>query len=772
MPMRTIWLFLAVLAIGCGDDDGDSTDTSPPSEDGSVPDVQDGRVDANEPDAGCTGNADCDDGVFCNGEEQCQSGRCQSGDEPCADCDVAADRCPSCADADGDSYMDSSCGGQDCDDDDDAIHPDADEICNGVDDDCNDQIDDAPTDSVELYLDTDGDGYGADAMAMDGCASSPPTNYVVDGGDCNDDDAAIHPMATETCDQVDNDCDTGTDENISGMFWPDTDMDGFGASDATAVTACPGSGAWVNNADDCDDGDAAINPTTPWYPDSDEDGFGDPAGTPMTRCEAPTDIVRVANSSDCDDTTAEIHPDAEELCNGIDDNCSGTADDDATNDRVMECAANPLFESACVAPPAHPETCVCVDSATGDCDRFAGNGCEVDLLTSDEHCGQCGVVCPLSQACQAGTCVDAPIETIFGATYGTCVVRAYDRFQCWGSDRWNLFPTLEGHQVRAATNDLGVEGSVIDFAGDFGRDNAHHCVILQQDAEANLFCWGSSRFGEVGLGDMEDVATPTQVAPSIHNFAQVDLADSVSIARTDSGTVLTWGDNTHGALGRAGEATQPGEVALPDNSIWVAAGGQWSDATACSVVADGRVFCWGSDFEGRVGDGNGLGGVTPTPVLVPGATALSDVKKVELNERAACALQNDGQLYCWGNGTWNGLGTNTTTAQLVATDGAVDDFDCGGGHCCATVLGGLKCWGHNAAVGDNSNLNRDTPVSVVDEMNVPIRNVTSYAAFGASGCALFEDDAVRCWGSLQEGELGDGSTVWVMRYHAGAPVLF
>ena len=105
-------------------------------------------------------------------------------------------------DEDGDGF---SPADGDCDDTDPEVHPDADEVCDGVNNDCDAGIDEDAVDARTLYMDGDGDGYGDAAVTLQACGSPP--GFLDGAGDCDDDDAAVHPGAEEICnDGIDNNC--------------------------------------------------------------------------------------------------------------------------------------------------------------------------------------------------------------------------------------------------------------------------------------------------------------------------------------------------------------------------------------------------------------------------------------------------------------------------------------------------------------------------------------------------------------------------------------
>ncbi len=324
---------------------------------------------------------------------------CDGLDNDCDD-SVPADE----EDADGDGVM--ACGG-DCDDGDALVYPGATEICDGGDNDCDGAADEGLT-TWEFWPDGDGDGHGEDGAApVEDCAQPP--GHVDNHDDCDDGDAGIHPGATETCDGVDEDCNGQIDDGVVySDYWPDGDGDGFGDVAANPTSACAPMIGFVLNAGDCDDGDPAVNPLASEVCDGldndcdgnvdegydlDGDGYtscgddcddGDPAAAEIcdgidNDCDGTVDDGFDADGDgysscggptgepDCDDGDAAIHPGAVEVCNGIDDDCDTVIDEgfDGDGDGWTTCAGD-CNDGALAVHPGMPE--ICNGGVDDDCD--------------------------------------------------------------------------------------------------------------------------------------------------------------------------------------------------------------------------------------------------------------------------------------------------------------------------------------------------------------------------------------------------------------------
>ena len=137
---------------------------------------------------------------------------------------------------------------EDCDDSDASRAPGLAEVCDGVDNNCDDEVDEG-LGSV-WYADGDADGFGDDANTTTACEA--PTGFASQGGDCDDGDNTVYPEAAERCEGVDNDCDGLIDEDVQTSWFRDADGDGHG--DATSpLESCDPPAGYAASSDVCDD---------------------------------------------------------------------------------------------------------------------------------------------------------------------------------------------------------------------------------------------------------------------------------------------------------------------------------------------------------------------------------------------------------------------------------------------------------------------------------------------------------------------------------------
>ena len=163
--------------------------------------------------------------------------------------------------------------------------PGADELCDGVDNDCDFETDEGALDMSTWYADSDTDGYGDPDDTVESC--NLPDGYTIWPGDCDPSEARTYPGAKEICDGKDNDCNDIIDD---GEYDPDDEDEDMSA----------------------------------WYSDEDGDGHGDPDSI-VYACSMPDGAT--GSPSDCDDSNPEINMMATEVCDGVDNDCDTLIDE-------------------------------------------------------------------------------------------------------------------------------------------------------------------------------------------------------------------------------------------------------------------------------------------------------------------------------------------------------------------------------------------------------------------------------------------------------------
>jgi hypothetical protein len=449
------------------------------------------------------------------------------------------DSASSWTDDDNDGYP----AEEDCDDNDAAVNPGADEICDGLDNDCDEQIDVDAVDGGTWYADVDQDGFGDESNPVFDCTQ--PADLIAEGGDCDDASATVFPGADELCNEIDDDCDGETDED-------------------------------------------AVDPST-FYTDADSDGYGD-AESPVEACSAPSGTVE--DDSDCDDGNVLANPGEAEICDdGFDNDCDGTDNGCATTGAVPVSDADVVLNGASAGDGAGQPLRGVGDLSGDGLDDLAVSARDADLSAEDA-----GAVYLVEGGLSAGQyeLADQAWAVITGGAAGDNLKGVWGVGDMDGDGDGDLAVSSQ------LTDEVGNNaGTVYLFYGALSGEVSVSSADATVSAEA-----AGDQFGVITFsGDLDDDGTPDLLATAPNNDDNGSNAGSaylfagpVSDMEADQGTLVIRGedegDKLGGGLSRAGDVDGDGVGDFLIGVPYDDDGGE--DAGAVLV------FYGGSDLSGTV----------------------------------------------------------------------------------------------------------------------------------------------------------------------------
>lgn len=450
----------------------------------------------------------------------------------------------------------------------------------------------------------------------------------------------------------------------------------------------------------------------------------------------------------------------------------------------LECDSGLRFESRAPSPLAN--ACVQQQPPTDSTSSSEGTGGSGDTNaesseSSDDQGGSTGSPCgtPNAACCEPTECdanllcfgdaCGCAIELVVGDTH-TCAIRLDNRFECWGANVNQELGRDDPGQV--FTEPGPVVGLPQPAVVTSAQARYHTCVVA---LGGDVYCWGDNTLGQSNPDvEASSIATATRVATADDLGWQPELV-GVGQGHTclaGEGHLLCWGDNEGGQLGWPTD--KPAEVdtdGMLGEIVEVAAGGVHTcvrtggdDPNDPSLQ---RIYCWGFDGVGSLGNGDGINNsTTPTEVVLDAELAIASLSASDLH---TCAVAYDPEtptlrhVYCWGQGE-SGAASGMAGAD-IHTPSRVQGLpsrewasvSAGPSHTCSVADDeGVWCWGNNA-------FGPVTPTEVdaiVPPTRVPTeseRGVFLYSV-GAGlvhSCGIGTDAAVTCWGCGALGQLGD-----------------
>ena len=337
----------------------------------------------------------------------------------------------------------------------------------------------------------------------------------------------------------------------------------------------------------------------------------------------------------------------------------------------------------------------------------------------------------------SGVLAGKTIKQISAGENHTCAIASDNRAYCWGSNKNGQLGngSTADSRVPVAVNMSGaLAGKTIK---QMSTGYSSTCAIASDN---RAYCWGSNKNGQLGNGSTADSRVPVAVNTSGvlvgKTIKEVTTGGFHTCALDTSSKMYCWGLNSSGRLG-GGLTSILSNVPVAVNMSGALAGKtikQMSTgySSTCAIASDNRAYCWGSNKNGQLGNGSTADSRVPVAVNMSGALAGKTIKQILAGGDHGCVVASDDKMYCWGLNNNGELGNNSSVNSSVPVavnaDGVlagktIRQMSAGFSSTCAVDSGyGIYCWGYNSngQLGNNSTNNSRVPTYVY----VPKENTT------------------------------------------------
>lgn len=328
---------------------------------------------------------------------------------------------------------------------------------------------------------------------------------------------------------------------------------------------------------------------------------------------------------------------------------------------------------------------------------------------------------------------------------------------CWGSN--NVGQLGDGTYVNSK---LPKQVSMLSDIRQVASGSNFTCALKKT---GKVFCWGINNAGQLGLGSGQPKALGPSEIPNLRNINFISAKGDSACAVNNAGIVYCWGFNMFGEIGD-GSANftirPPSQVLNVSNVQKVAVGIKH----ACAILADKTVRCWGWNYSGQLGDGTYINHATSSSVVkTDEGQVLNNIERIAAGNHSTCAVNSSYQTYCWGTNADKKLGLIGSTANnfpraiLLPHLLTSLQVSLGRDHMCVLQ-------NDNSVVCSGSNLYRQSnPLSIDDAVlttaAVPSLSAVEVVSGDLFNCSRSAAGQVNCWGDNMAGQLGDGTIQFV-----------
>jgi alpha-tubulin suppressor-like RCC1 family protein len=373
-------------------------------------------------------------------------------------------------------------------------------------------------------------------------------------------------------------------------------------------------------------------------------------------------------------------------------------------------------------------------------------------------------------------------QIVTGGLFG-CAMTDVVGAVCWGNNTFgqigdtnivSLTPRSRPVRVRAPVSLVRVTASSAGRLSTGGTSSEPGTTACGLTAGGVAYCWGRNHRGQIGNGSLTNALLPVEVRGG-RTYSQLVTGGENSCAITTAGPAFCWGANFFGQLGSGtgGLPNSPNEL----EPVAVSGGHRFTQIVigtrfTCALDSGGRAWCWGNNETGQLGNGTTTNSNVPVAVQQPSGVEFGALAAGAYH---ACGIDRlDGRLFCWGGNDRGQLGDGTAvTRQTPVAVGGSRRFlfvAAGGEHSCAiTLVGDATCWGSNfrGQLGDDTQTNRSVPGTPV----FGARQWTQLAGGEFNTCGIEAvTSRVYCWGWGAEGALGNGTNSGAINQRRPEPV--